>query len=154
MCWNKEMHDKPSLRKQNLSHFSQVWDIIIILLSLFICFYSAIISLYTGNKTIKQATSLQFQYTFTQLLSEVFLNKYNKTFSCDLTWSIMTKCIMNKYWTCSAGALELIFLCFIRKVMRLILHFYSELTSNPHRVFVMISFSDHMWHLVVKICYL
>ncbi len=52
MCRNKEMHDKPSLiRKQNLSHFRQVWDILIILLSLFICFYSAIISLYTGNKT-------------------------------------------------------------------------------------------------------
>ncbi len=41
-----------SLRKQNLSHLRQVWDIILILiLSLFFCFYSAIISLYTGNKT-------------------------------------------------------------------------------------------------------
>ncbi len=46
MCWNKEMHDKPSLRKQNLSHFHQVIDILIMLLSLFICFYSAITSLY------------------------------------------------------------------------------------------------------------
>ncbi len=44
MCRNKEMHDKPSLiKKQNLSHFRQVWDILIIFLSLFICFYSAII---------------------------------------------------------------------------------------------------------------
>ncbi len=50
MCWNKEMHDKPSLWKQNLSHFRQVWDILIILLSLLICFYSAINSLYTCNK--------------------------------------------------------------------------------------------------------
>ncbi len=29
MCWNKEMHDKPSLWKQNLSHFRQVWDILL-----------------------------------------------------------------------------------------------------------------------------
>ncbi len=51
MCWNKEMHDK-LVKKHNLSHFRQVWDIIlIILLSLFFCFYLAIISLYTGNKT-------------------------------------------------------------------------------------------------------
>ncbi len=52
MCWNKEMHDKLVLRKHNLSHLRQVWDmILIILLSLFFCFYSAIISLYTDNKT-------------------------------------------------------------------------------------------------------
>ncbi len=147
MCWNKE-----SLRKHNLSHFRQVWDIIlIILLLLFICFYSAIISLYTGNKPFTKPhrfnpTSLQSQYTFTQLLSKVFLNKYNRTFSCDLTWSIMTKCIMKKNWTCSADALELILAsCYIRQFMRLIVHFYSELTSNHHRVFVITSFCDHMW---------
>ncbi len=92
------------------------------------------------------------QYTFTQLLSKVFLNKYNKTFSCDLTWSIMTKCIMKKNWTCYAGALELILAsCFIRQFMRLI-HFYSELTLNHHRVFVITSFCDHMWNLVVYCC--
>ncbi len=52
MCWNKEMYDKSSLGKQNLSHLRQIWDIIIIiLLSLLICFYSAIISLFTGNNT-------------------------------------------------------------------------------------------------------
>ncbi len=94
------------------------------------------------------------QDTFTQLLSKVFLNKYNKTFSCDLTWSIMTKCIMKKNWTCSAGALELILAsCFIRQFMRLIVHFYSELTSNHHRVFVITSFCDHMGSFV-KICFL
>ncbi len=152
-CVEKEIAWQTSLRKQNLSHFHQVWDIIlIILLSLFICFYSAIISLYTGNKNVYQATSLQSHNTFTQLLSKVFLNKYNKTFSCDLTWNIMTKCIMKKNWTCS-GALELTLAsCFIRQFMRLIVHFYSELTSNHHRVFVITSFCDHMWNLVVYCC--
>ncbi len=58
MCWNKEMHDKPSLRKQNLSHLRQVWDILIILLSLFFRFYLAIISLYTGNKTFTKTHHL------------------------------------------------------------------------------------------------
>ncbi len=48
MCWNAW---QSSLRKQNLSHLRQVWDIIIILLSLLISFYSAIISFYTANKT-------------------------------------------------------------------------------------------------------
>ncbi len=52
-------------------------------------------------------TSLQSQYTFTQLFSKVFLNKYNKTFSCDLTLNIMTKYIMKKNWTCSPVTLEL-----------------------------------------------
>ncbi len=61
----------------------------------------------------------------------------------------MTKCIMKKNWTCSAAALELTLAsCFIRQFMRLILHFYSELTSNHHRVFVITSFWDHMWNLV------
>ncbi len=32
----------------------------------------------------------------------------------------------------------------IRQFMRLIVHFYSELTSNHHRVFVINSFCDHM----------
>ncbi len=36
MCWNKDMHDKLILRKQNLSLLHQVWDILIIILSLFI----------------------------------------------------------------------------------------------------------------------
>ncbi len=64
---------------------------------------------------IYQATSLQSQYTFTQLLSKVFLNKYNKIFSCNLTWSIMTKCILKKNWTCSADALQLTLAsCYIR----------------------------------------
>ncbi len=54
----------------------------------------------------------------------------------------MTKCIMKKNWTCSAGALELTLAsCFIRQFMRLIVHFYSELTSNHHRVFVITSFA-------------
>ncbi len=84
---------------------------------------------------------------------KVFLNKYNKNFSCDLTWSIMKKCIMKKYWTCSAAALDLTLAsCFIRQFMRLIVHFYSELTSNHHRVFVITSFCDHMWNLVVYCC--
>ncbi len=66
-------------------------------------------------------TSLQSQYTFTQLLPKVFLDKYNKTFSCDLTWSIMSKCIMKKNWTCSAAPLEITLgSCFIRQFMRLI----------------------------------
>ncbi len=153
MCWKTNAW-QTSLRKHNLSHFRQILDIILIIhLSLFICFYSAIISLYTGNKTFTQATSLQSQYTFTQLLSKVFLNKYNKTFSCDLTWSIMTKCIMKKNWTCYAGALEqTLASCYIRQFMRLIVHFYSELTSNHHRVFVITSFCDHMWNLVVYCC--
>ncbi len=93
-------------------------------------------------------TLLQSQYTFTQLLPKVFLDKYNKTFSCDLTWSIMSKCIMKKNWTCSAAPLEITLgSCFIRQFMRLIVHFYSELTSNHHRVFVITSFCDHMWNL-------
>ncbi len=96
-------------------------------------------------KNVYQATSLQSQYTFTQLLSKVFLNKYNKTFSCDLTWSIVTRCIMKKNWTCSAAALELILTsCYIRQYMRLIVHFYSKLTLNHHRVFVITFFCDHM----------
>ncbi len=53
--------------------------------------------------------------------------------------------------TCSAAALELrLPSCFIRKCMRLIVHFYSELTSNNHRVFVITSFCDHMWNLVIS----
>ncbi len=96
-------------------------------------------------KNVYQATSLQSQYTFTQLLSKVFLNKYNKTFSCDLTWSIVTRCIMKKNLTCSAAALELILAsCYIRQYMRLIVHFYSKLTLNHHRVFEITFFCDHM----------
>ncbi len=57
----------------------------------------------------------------------------------------MTKCIMKKNWTCSTAALELILAsCFIRQFIRLIVHFYSELTSNHHRVFVITSFCDHV----------
>ncbi len=57
----------------------------------------------------------------------------------------MTKCIMKKNWTCSAGALELTLASFyIRQFMRLIVHFYSELTLNHHRVFVITSFCDHI----------
>ncbi len=52
---------------------------------------------------------------------------------------------MKKNWTCSAGALELTLASFyIRQFMRLIVHFYSELTLNHHRVFVITSFCDHM----------
>ncbi len=36
--------------------------------------------------------------------------------------------------------------------MRLIVHFYSELTSNYHRVFVNTSFCNHVWNLVVYCC--
>ncbi len=150
---NKEMHDKlvwgnitfhlpPGMRHNHYYSFIIIQ-----------CFYSAIISLYTAIKRFTKPTTLQSQNTFTQLLSKVFLNKYNKTFSCDLTLSIMTKCIMKKNWTCSAGALELILAsCFIRQFMRLIVHFYSELTLNHHRVFVITSFCDHMWNLVVYCC--
>ncbi len=57
---------------------------------------------------------------------------------------------MKNNWTCYAGALELILAsCFIRQFMRLIVHFHSKLTSNYHRVFVITSFCDHMWNLVV-----
>ncbi len=148
MCWKTNAW-QTSLRKHNLSHFRQILDIIlIILLSLFICFYSAIISLYTGNKTFTKPHHFN-----PSIHTKVFLNKYNKTFSCDLTWSIMTKCIMKKNWTCYAGALELTLAsCYIRQFMRLIVHFYSELTSNHHRVFVITSFCDHMWNLVVYCC--
>ncbi len=90
MCWNKEMHDK-----HNLSHLRQVWDIILIILLFLFSHYQPLYWQYN----IYKATSLQ-SYTFTQLLSKVFLNKYNKTFSCNLTWNIMTKCIMKKNWTC------------------------------------------------------
>ncbi len=87
------------------------------------------------------------------ITKKIFLNKYNKTFSYVLTWSIMTKCIMKKNWTCYAGALELILAsCYIRQFMRLIVHFHSKLTSNHHRVFVITSFCDHMWNLVVYCC--
>ncbi len=55
-----------------------------IIIHLFLCSHYQ--SLYWQN--VYQATSLQSQYTFTQLLSKVFLNKCNKTFSCNLTWSI------------------------------------------------------------------
>ncbi len=52
---------------------------------------------------------------------------------------------MKKNWTCSAGALELTLASFlIRQFMRLIVHFYSELTLNHHRVFVITSFCDHI----------
>ncbi len=58
---------------------------------------------------------------------------------------------MKKNWTCSATALALTLAsCFIRQFM--IIHFYSELTSNHHRVFVITSFCDHMWNLVVYCC--
>ncbi len=51
---------------------------------------------------------------------------------------------MKKNWTCS-GALELTLASFyIRQFMRLIVHFYSELTLNHHRVFVITSFCDHI----------
>ncbi len=57
----------------------------------------------------------------------------------------MIKCIMKKNWTCSAGALELTLASFyIRQFMRLIVHFYSELTLNHHQVFVITSFCDHI----------
>ncbi len=93
----------------------------------------------------RHSNLLRCTCTFTQLLSNVFLNKYNKTFSCDLTWSVMTKCIMKKNWTCPAGALELMLAsCFIRQFMRLIVHFYSKLILNHHRVFVITSFCDHV----------
>jgi len=47
----------------------------------------------------------------------------------------MTKCIMKDNWACFAAALELTLAsCFIRQFMRLIIHFYSELTSNHHRL--------------------
>ncbi len=49
--------------------------------------------------------------------------------TCDLTWRIMTKCILKKNWNCSAAALELTLAsCFIRQFMRLIVHFYSDIT--------------------------
>ncbi len=49
---------------------------------------------------------------------------------------------MKKNWTCS-GALELTLASFyIRQFMRLIVHFYSELTLNHHWVFVITSFCD------------
>ncbi len=96
-------------------------------------------------KNVYQATSLQSQYTFTQLLSKVFLNKYNKTLSCDLTWSIVTRCTMKKNLTCSAAALALTLTSrYIRQYMRLIVHFYSKLTLNHRRVFVVTFFCDHM----------
>ncbi len=67
----------------------------------------------------------------------VFLNKYNKKCSCDLMWSIITKSVMKKNWTCSAAPLELTLASsFIRKCMRLIVHFYSELTSNSRHIYI------------------
>ncbi len=87
----------------------------------------------------------------TQLLSEVFLKKYNNTFSCDLTWIIMTKCITKK--NCSCSALELTLASsYIRHFMRLLVQFYSKLTLNHHQVFVITSFCDHIWNLVVYCC--
>ncbi len=65
----------------------------------------------------------------------------------------MTKCILKKNWTCSAAALELTLAsCFLRQSIRLIVHFYSELTSNHPQVFVITSFCNHMWNLVAYCC--
>ncbi len=109
---------------------------------LFLFLFSHYLPLYWPWKNVYQATLLQSQNTFTQLLSKVFLNKYNKTFSCVITWSIMTKCIMKKNWTCSAAALELTLASCYRR----------QFTLNHHQVFVIISFCDHMWSLVVYCC--
>ncbi len=61
-----------SLRKHNLLHFRQVWDIIlIILLLLFFCFIQPLSAVIMAIIRY-QATSLQSQYTFIQLLSKYF----------------------------------------------------------------------------------
>ncbi len=148
MCWNKEMHEKLVYGKEPFTpppgmrhnYKTPYYSFIIIIL-----FYSAIISVFTDNKPFTKPHHFNPSIHLL-LLSKVFLNKYNKTFSWDLTWSFMTKCIMKKNRTCSAAALELTLAsCFIRQFMRLIIHFFSELTSNHHRVFVITSFCDHMW---------
>ncbi len=63
-----------SLRKQNLSHLHQICDIILSILLFLFSHYQPLYWQYN----IYQATSLQSQYTFTKLLSKVFLYKYNK----------------------------------------------------------------------------
>ncbi len=134
-----------SLRKPTLSLFHQIWDIIIrhlIILYIIICFYSAIISLFTGNKHLPSHITSIPEYIYPTIIKSIYKKKNKK---CDLTWSIMTKCFMKKNWTCSAAALELrLASCFIRQFLRLIVHFYSELTSNHPRVFVITSFSSHV----------
>lgn len=41
---------------------------------------------------------------------------------------------------------------YIWQFMKLLVHFYSKLTLNPDRVFIITSFSDQGWNLVVYCC--
>ena len=60
---------------------------------------------------------------------------------------------MKKNCTCYVAALELtIASSYMKQFMRLLVHFYSKLTLNPNRVFVITSFCDLMWNLVVYCC--
>ncbi len=88
------------------------------------------------------------QDTFTQLLSKVFLDKYNKTFSCDLTWSIMTKMHykeeLDLVCRCNRANISIMLhktIYEINSTLLLKTHF-----KHHHRVFVITSFCDHMWN--------
>ena len=60
---------------------------------------------------------------------------------------------MKKNRTCYLAALELTLASsYIRLFMKLLVHFYSKLTLNPDRVFVITSFCEHKWNLVVYCC--
>jgi len=60
---------------------------------------------------------------------------------------------MKKNCTCYVTPLELMLASsYIRQFMKLLVHFYSKLTLNHQQVFVITSFCDLMWNLVVYCC--